>query len=528
MSNWRPTLATLALVSTACSLWPVTPVGPETATDAATPTGTQPQPTELATSVEPTPFPTLAATPAIGDPNEQISALREPFHAEMGELEAATRYSIDARVAFDPPANQASIEGITRIVYSNQTGQSLSEIALRLWPNDVQYLSKMSIGPVMVDGTMVAAELTASDTAARVALPVPLEPGESVDLAVPFRVDVSGQILSGRPKRFGITNGVLLAPTFYPLVPRFVAGEWELVVPPEGGDTTTSETAFYEMTLRVPTGFDLIATGIEVDRQENNDGSATVRILSGPVRDIAITLGTFVHFSETQSGVTLHAWMLPDHEDELGTVMGPALRQMAILSDLVGPYPYTELDIIDAPGAFGGIEYPGLIYIGTVGSSWVTEPVVHEVAHQWFYAVVGNDQVTQPWLDEAAATYATALYYEHAVNPGRGTAYLSDFRDFIREADRADTPIGGAVADYVPFGDYGALVYGKGALFFDALRSEMGDEAFFDFLAHIYREYDFDILSADEFHANAELICSCELDALFNLWVYQGGEAIPR
>lgn len=528
MSKWQIHMAILALLAAACSLWPLPSFGPATATIPGPSVTSEPLATQPSPTAEPTPMATLPATPEIGPQDLQAQVLREGFQAELQELGSATRYGIDAQVTFDPAGGQASIEGLTRIIYTNQTGQNLDDIVLRLWPNDVQYLSQMTIGPVMVGGRLVPYALSASDTAALIQLPAPLEPAQTIDLTVPFQVDVTGQITSARPKRFGITNGVLLAPTFYPLVPRFLDGEWETVVPPEGGDTTTSETAFYEMSLRVPSEFQLVATGVEIDRVENNDGTATVRIISGPVRDVAFSLGTFVQFSETQSGVTLHAWMLPEHEDEIDSVMVPALRQMAILSELVGPYPYPELDIIDAPGAFGGIEYPGLIYIGTVGTNWVTEPVVHEVAHQWFYGVIGNDQVAEPWLDEAAATYATALYYEFAINPGRGTAYLSDFRDFVREIDRVDTPIGGAVGEYAPFGDYGALVYYKGALFLDALRSEMGEEEFFEFLSHIYREYDFDIMSADEFHANAEAICSCELDALFDLWVYQGGEAIPR
>ena len=31
---------------------------------------------------------------------------------------------------------------------------------------------------------------------------------------------------------------------------------------------------------------------------------------------------------------------------------------------------------------------------------------VHELAHQWFYAMVGDSQARDPWLDEAFATYA--------------------------------------------------------------------------------------------------------------------------
>lgn len=528
MQTWRTIPAFLALLAAACSLWPLqfsqpTPPPPTTQIAQTQAPGT---PTNVAGTS--TPLPTLEPTPGFREEPSQSTALREGFQAELQELTNATRYRIRASVSFSPDALTATIDGLARIVYTNSSAVPLETIALRLWPNDVQYLSEMSIGPVLVRGELVLPEHASGGTAALVSLPQPLAPGDSVDLTAPFRVDVTGQISPDRPKRFGITNGVLLAPTFYPLVPRRIDGEWELVVPPEGGDTTTSESAFFELELRFPAEYDLVASGLEVDRTEHGDGTVTARVITGPVRDVAFTLGTFELFTGTASGVTVNVWMLPEHEHVLNTVLQPTMDQFNLLTELIGPYPYTELDVIDAPGAFGGIEYPGLIYIGTVGTNWVTEPVVHEVAHQWFYGVIGNDQVTQPWLDEAAATYLTALYYEFVDSPGSGTAYLSDFRDAVREADRADTPIGGALSDYVFSGDYGLLVYGKGALFFDALRAEMGDEAFFQFLQRLYTQYAFDILSAAEFQANAEATCSCELDPLFDLWVYQGGQAIPR
>jgi aminopeptidase N len=199
-------------------------------------------------------------------------------------------------------------------------------------------------------------------------------------------------------------------------------------------------------------------------------------------------------------------------------------RQLQILSELVGPYPYLELDLVDVPGAYGGIEYPGLVTVGTLGTRQVIEPTVHEVGHQWFYGLVGDDQLDEPWLDEAAATYTEVLYFEETQGAGAATGMLSAFRDLLRSHPRPGTPIGMPVEAYDSIQDYGLFVYLKGALFFDALRARLGDDLFFEFLQTYFETHRYRTASGEAFQSLAEQTCGCELDPLFDLWVWDGGE----
>jgi aminopeptidase N len=224
--------------------------------------------------------------------------------------------------------------------------------------------------------------------------------------------------------------------------------------------------------------------------------------------------------------VVLQAWLLRTHQADAEVVLEAAAIQMALLQELLGSYPYPELDLVDAPGAFGGIEYPGLVFLGTLGTNWVIEPTVHEVAHQWFYGLIGDDQIEQPWLDEAAATYAEALYYEKALGTGRGTGFLSDLRSIVRQRPDPDLPIGLGVADYSDESTYATFVYLKGALFFDALRRELGEAGFEQFLGEYFETYRYGFADAEGFQAIAEATCGCDLDLLFELWVYEGGRVL--
>jgi hypothetical protein len=436
----------------------------------------------------------------------------------------ATRYWIDANVEFDPTTVHGTIEGLSRIQFTNPHSEPLSDIVLMIWPNHGQYLAEARVGPALIEGRLVQANTELGGLARRYDLPEPLAPGATLDLSVPFQIMISGAIGRGNMSRFGITEGVLFAPTFYPLVPRLIQGEWDARVAPSAGDTTVSEVSLYQVRISAPSDLTLVATGVEVGREELKDGKPAITYVSGPVRDFAFALGQFINEEIEVDGVTIAGWALADHEQDLGVMVGAAAIQLELLNDLIGPYPYIELDLVDVPGAFGGIEYPGLVTIGTLGGSNVIDPTVHEVGHQWFYGLIGDDQLEEPWLDEAAATYTQVLYHEQASRRGYATGMLTFFRDQLREHPNPELPIGLAVNEYETGVDYGLFVYRKGALFFDALRGELGDGLFFEFLQTLLDRYRYEIATANDFQSTAEEVCSCDLDALFDLWVFEGGE----
>ncbi|TET97292.1 MAG: M1 family peptidase [Anaerolineales bacterium] len=476
----------------------------------------------------PTPAPPPTHTPQ-PTPEIQLSdqnpGLLSDHVDDLAHLKGATRYSIEVEVTFDSEMRTAVLDGWAQIQFKNNLDNPLHEIYLMLWPNDPQYQASMVAGPIFIRDKVIDPKQELDGLALRVDLALPLAPGETIDLGLPFRIEV-GSMRPSAPRRFGITEGVLIAPTFYPLIPRIVDDEWDVRRAPSGGDTTNSEIALYQLQVTAPAGFDLVVSGVEILNETLGD-LQRLTYVTGPMRDVAIAVADFVDESRQVGDVTVTAWVLQDHADDLDKVLDSATLQMQVLGDLVGPYPYPELDIVDAPHAFGGIEYPGLVFIGTLGTHWVVEPTVHEVAHQWFYGLIGDDQISEPWLDEAAATYSEALYYEHALGSGRATGFLSDLRAIVREHPDPTIPIGLPVGDYASDADYAVFVYLKGALFFDALRRELGDRPFGEFMKAYYQQYLYGFASGNGLQEVAEQTCSCDLQDLFDLWVYEGG-VIPE
>ena len=160
---------------------------------------------------------------------------------------------------------------------------------------------------------------------------------------------------------------------------------------------------------------------------------------------------------------------------------------------MYAPYPYTEYDIVATPTYALGIEYPGIIAItdriydmdgslsGTPNNIMMESTVAHEAGHQWFYNLVGNDQLDEPWLDELLTQFVTWQYYADQYGNGGANGFEQSLRGRWARVDSQPIPIGMPVAEYEG-ASYGAIIYGRGAFFFDALREEMGEKDFDAFM----------------------------------------------
>jgi aminopeptidase N len=144
--------------------------------------------------------------------------------------------------------------------------------------------------------------------------------------------------------------------------------------------------------------------------------------------------------------------------------------------------------------------------------------VVHEIAHQWFYNLVGNDNQDQPWLDEALAEFLSWEYYRIYQGSEAAGAFEAEQRGWWQSAEDPNQGIGLPVDAYSSSA-YGAIVYGKGPFFFDALRDRIGQELFESLMRAYVVRYSWDIATADGFRALAEESCGCSLADLFTTWI---------
>jgi aminopeptidase N len=147
----------------------------------------------------------------------------------------------------------------------------------------------------------------------------------------------------------------------------------------------------------------------------------------------------------------------------------------------------------------------------------------HEIAHQWWYAVVGNDVLAHPWQDEALATYSAQLYMEKH-NPVFYQGALSLYRERVAdlEAEQGVQPIDQSVAELADSPNaYSTIAYLKGDLFFEALREEIGVSAMNAGLQAYYQDFSYRITPPAGLLDSFETACQCELDALYSHWGVQ-------
>jgi aminopeptidase N len=147
--------------------------------------------------------------------------------------------------------------------------------------------------------------------------------------------------------------------------------------------------------------------------------------------------------------------------------------------------------------------------------------VAHEVAHQWWYGLVGNDIYRQPWLDESFAHYSTVIATEDRAGPETAQAVYAEAVESLykRGVAGGDPPAGLAIDQYESFNAYYYAIYGKGAVFLGALREEIGDEAFFSAMQSYYAAQRYGITSRAAFQGAMEAAAGRSLEEIFDQWL---------
>ena len=231
---------------------------------------------------------TLAAAPepAASDAflARQAAALRPAFRADLEALADAPRYTIEASI--DPELG--SVAGAMRLDYTNTTGETLTDLAFRLFPNaeSIYGGGSLSVTSVARAGTPLESESSGDGTVLWVPLERPLAPGASLWLDLTFSAQVPARTSQG----YGIFNralGVLTLAGWYPLLAVYGEDGWDTPPVPATGDAMFAETSFYEVMLTTPAGYQVVSTGTAVGQEEGPAG-VTWHLVSGPVREFAI------------------------------------------------------------------------------------------------------------------------------------------------------------------------------------------------------------------------------------------------
>ncbi|MGW1992120.1 M1 family metallopeptidase [Embleya sp. NPDC001921] len=320
--------------------------------------------------------------------------LRTP--ADQVRTPAAPSYTVD--LAGDAAGRVWT--GHERVGFTNASADPLPEVYLRLWDNAHGTCAAPPITVSEVSGGTPVA-LSVDCTALRVVLPKPLGRGERASIAFDLRIEVPDRV-----DRFGHDGEHAVLGNALPLLAIRDAAGPHLDPYTDHGESFYSLAADFDVTLDHPTRLRVPATGTSVE-SPGAPGRTVTTATARKVRDFAWAAGPFTRVSGTSAAgvrINVHADDGIDPSDARA-MLDVALTSVDAHAGRFGAYPYAELDVVlDDDLWFSGMEYPGFV-LDRVRST----ALVHEVAHQWWYGIVGNDEYNDPWLDESFSEYATDL-----------------------------------------------------------------------------------------------------------------------
>lgn len=418
------------------------------------------------------------------------------------------------------------------------------------------------------------------DTTLKIFLTQPISPNGSVTLSMDFEVKIPLLIRRmGRHNREGVDYTLA---QWYPKVCAYDQNGWN--TDPYLGKEFYGEFATYDVSITLPQQYVVGATGrlqnaVDIAAMMKTPPELTIkdrvmaqeRIDSNFARDqdelemvlsslsklaknnpLLPVMRTWVFHADNVhdfawcadpdygyeqaewKGKKIHFLYLPDVKEQWKEMKSWTIAMMQYMSDHVGPYPYDDFTIAQAGD--GGMEYPSIVFItGRRGRFSLASVTAHEVAHNWFYAALANDETREAWLDEGMTSYYTTRLMEHLFGRFANIEYDSPFKQkhFPKQDARINTYIGyqwwtkqGFEQKILTPSDrftddqsYLYSAYYKGEIVMFALEYYFGLERFDELMRRYFQNWKLHHVSTHGFKRFLEEVTGADLDRFFEDWV---------
>ncbi|MGS0745503.1 M1 family metallopeptidase [Syntrophomonas erecta subsp. sporosyntropha] len=335
-------------------------------------------------------------------------------------------------------------------------------------------------------------------------------PGQNIVVDLKWRVHIPRLAY-----RFGYKNGVYMLGNFYPILNVMERDGWHNSYNSFFGDPFCFHTANYRIQVSIPETYTLVSTGTNLERIAEDNGRQNYLIKADQVRDFCmVIMHDYNGMQKDINNTTVTVHVPCDKADQAGKILNQTGEILNFYSCTWGSYPYPEFNVVFVPmKGFHGMEYSGLIFLREEFADPDFQPtrgefiLAHEIAHQWWYGLVGNDQIKEPWLDEGLANWSAYKYLEHC-------------RDQI--PPRQEMPRKGNLArelsDIYSTQDYYLTAYNDGEAFWFGLEEQLGEEKINQVLRRYLAEYRFAIASSQDLLAVIKKEAHQDMNDYFKLW----------
>ncbi len=271
-------------------------------------------------------------------------------------------------------------------------------------------------------------------------------------------------------------------------------------------------------------------------RQAHAESSKrTWRFHADAIHDFAWCADTeYIYDSVAYNGVRINLLYLPEVAGQWQEMKSWAVQILKYLTQYVGPYPYRDFTIAQAGD--GGMEYPNIVFItGRRGRFSLASVTAHEMAHNWFYGMLANDETREAWMDEGIASYYTTRLMESLFGRYANIEYETPFKRkwYPKEDARVNTFVGyeswarqGFEEKILTASDffssdrsYNYSVYYKGEIFMFALEYYFGKQKFDDVMRKYFSEWNRHHVTSEDMKRFFEQETHTQLDWLFEEWL---------
>lgn len=338
--------------------------------------------------------------------------------------EDLNKYEID--LTFDETTN--TLKGCQTVYYTNRTQTTLDYVDFHLYPNafreDAKYkpvsfssearaypngksYGGIEIEKVQVDDVSKEINVGGEDKNILKVDTGEFFPDDQVKIYFEYTIT-----LPNCNHRFGYGENTYNFGNFYPIACVYENGEFAQDTYSYNGDPFYSDMSCYDVSISINNDFVLASTGEQISKK-SNDAITTYNISAKAVRDFAFVLSKkFKVLTKSYDNTLIYYYYFNDTSPQKS--LQTAYDSLETFNNLFGEYPYKSLSVVESDFVHGGMEYPTLVYISTQVTDYeeYANVIIHEIAHQWWYGLVGNDEYNNAWQDEALAEMSTLLFYQ--------------------------------------------------------------------------------------------------------------------
>ncbi|GAA2637499.1 hypothetical protein Adu01nite_80690 [Paractinoplanes durhamensis] len=392
--------------------------------------------------------------------------------------------------------------GHESVTFTNASAVALGEVYLRLWDNAHGTCTTLPIKVTNVTGG-TAGSPEVSCTALKITLPAPLVQGASGTIGFDVSITVTEGI-----DRFGHNGSYYYIGNAIPVLAVRDAAGWHLDPYTNNGESFYALASDYTVSLDHPSTLSVPATGTSTD-VAGSSGRTVTTAVGKKVREFAWAAGPFKKISGTTAGgVAVNVYSVSSiSTTNANSMLSTAKAALDAHSGRFGAYPYGEADVVLDNGYwFGGMEYPGFV-LDVIS----TTALAHELAHQWFYGIVGDDEYTTPWLDEGFTDYATDLYF-NKTGSGCGITWQSTAEKLTNSMAYWDAHSS----------RYSTVVYGYGKCTLHDLRRLIGTTAMTNLLKSYAAGHWYGVSTVADFKAAAQAATTTDLTSFWTTHRVEG------